>query len=198
MKLYDNPASPFCRKVQVLARETGLIGDIDVVFAIGSPVASEKMPTAENPLGKIPTMILPTGQALYDSRVICRYLDETVGNRAYPQNRLFDVLTTEALADGIMDAAVLMVYEGRCRPEEIHSTDWVESQWAKIVRALDHLEASPMPGGFDMDHIAVACALGYLDFRLGDRDWRTARPTLSAWFADVSQRPSIAETKPSA
>lgn len=198
MKLYDNPASPFCRKVQVLAHETGLINDIEMAHAVGHALASEKMPTAENPLGKIPTMVLPDGKALFDSRVICRYLDDLSGNRMYPKNRLFDVLTTEALADGVMDAAVLMIYEGRCRPDELQFADWVEGQWARIERALDHLEANPLPGGFDADHIAVACALGYLDFRLSDRDWRSARPGLSAWFTEVSERPSVARTSPSA
>lgn len=196
MRLYDNPASPFCRKVQVLARELGLIKDIEMTYAIGHPLAPEQMPRDENPLGKIPTMVLPDGKVLFDSRVICRYLDETAGNRAYPKNRLFDVLTNEALADGIMEAAVLMIYEGRCRPEEIQSKDWVESQWVKIERALDHLEANPLPGGFDMDHIAIACALGYVDFRHGDRDWRNGRPALAKWFKDAQERPSIAETTP--
>ncbi len=198
MKLYDNPASPYCRKVQVLARELGLLKDIEMVYAIGHPLAPDKMPRAENPLGKIPTMVLPDGATLFDSRVICRYLDETVGNRAYPKSRLFDVLTNEALADGIMDAAILMIYEGRCRPDELQFADWVNAQWDKIAHALDHLEANPLPGGFDMDHIAVACALGYLDFRLDDRNWRAGRPTLAAWFEEAMKRPAIAETTPKA
>ncbi len=198
MKLFDNPASPFCRKVQVMALETGLMKDIEIVYSIGHPLASEKMPYAENPLAKIPTMVLPDGKALFDSRVICRYLDDMAGHRMYPQNRMFDILTGEALADGIMDAAILMIYEGRCRPEELQFSDWVESQWAKIERALDHLEQHPLPGGFDADHIAVACALGYLDFRLRDRDWRSTRPALAAWFAEVSKRPSLSKTEPSA
>lgn len=198
MKLFDNPASPFCRKVRVLARETGLHKDIEVVFAVGHPLAPEQMPRDENPLGKIPTMVLPDGKALFDSRVICRYLDDMAGNRAYPKNRLFDVLTNEALADGIMDAAISMIYEARCRPENLQFADWVESQWLKIERALNHLEAHPLPGGFDADHIALGCALGYVDFRQSDRNWRATRPKLAAWFKEISERPSMMQTMPSA
>lgn len=198
MKLYDNPASPFCRKVQVLARETSQMNEIELIPAAGSPVASEKMPTAENPLGKIPTLVLQDGHPLYDSRVICRYLDEEAGNRYYTRDHLYDILRMEALCDGIMDAAVLMVYEFRAREEGERSERMVEAQWEKVTRALDYLETQDLSGDFDMGQIALACALGYLDFRHAAREWRQGRPKLAAWFEHISQRPSLVETVPSA
>ncbi|WP_298361177.1 glutathione S-transferase [uncultured Litoreibacter sp.] len=196
MILYDNPASPFCRKVKVLARETGQIDQIEIAHSVGSPVNSEKMPTDHNPLGKIPTLKLNDGAALFDSRVICRYLDDQDSGKFYPSGKLYEVLALEALSDGIMDAAVLMVYEHRARPEGERSPTMIEAQWAKVTRALDHLEANGVSGGFDMGHIALGCALGYLDFRHADRNWRDGRPRLSAWFETVSARDAMVATEP--
>lgn len=201
MQLYDNPASPFCRKVQVLLRETGQAGDVETVPAVGHPLAPEQMPLAQNPLGKIPCLARPDGPALYDSRVICRFLDARAGAGLYPEARIWEVLTLEATADGIMDAAVLMVYEGRARPEERRHAPWVEAQWAKVARALDALEARWMgnlAGPLTMAQIAVGCALGYLDFRHPDRDWRKGHDSLAAWFATFSERDSMSATVPSA
>jgi len=201
MQLYDNPASPFCRKVQVLLRETGQLDEVEIVFAFGHPLAPEKMPLAQNPLGKIPCLVRRDGPALYDSRVICRYLDARAGSGLYPEKRMWDVLTLEATADGIMDAAVLMVYEGRARPEAIRYPDWVEAQWSKVARALDVLEERWMghlAGPMTMAHIAVGCALGYVDFRHSDREWRKGRDTLAAWFETLSARDSMTETVPHA
>ncbi len=196
MKLYDNPASPFCRKVLVLAHETGQMDDIETVASVGSPVNSEKMPVAQNPLGKIPTLELSDGTALYDSRVICQYLNGLTDQDHYAGG--IDVLRREALADGIMDAAVLMVYEFRARPEAEQSPAMVEALWTKVARALDEVEASPLLDGFDMGQIALACALGYLDFRHADRNWRATRPTLAAWYEGIAARPSMTKTAPDA
>ncbi|RMD90932.1 MAG: glutathione S-transferase [Alphaproteobacteria bacterium] len=200
-KLYDNPASPFCRKVRVLLHEAGRADEVELVFSVGHPLAPEQMPLAENPLGKIPCLVRPEGPALYDSRVICRYLDERFGAGLYPEDGIWEVLTLEATADGIMDAAVLMVYEARCRPEEMRYQPWVEAQWAKIARALDALQARWMGhlgGPLDIGQIAVGCALGYLDFRHGARDWRAGRQELAEWHADFAERPSMQATIPTA
>jgi glutathione S-transferase len=199
MRLYDNPASPFCRKVRVVLHETGQTDDVTIEYAVGHPLDPEKMPLAENPLGKIPALVRAEGPTIYDSRVICRYLDDRAQGGLYPENRLWDVLTLEATADGIMDAAVLMIYEGRSRPEDMRYQPWVDAQWDKITRTLDAVGArwmAHLSGGFDMGHIAMACALGYLDFRHGDRDWRHGRPMLAGWFDTVSERASIAATVP--
>ena len=201
MKLFHNPASPFVRKVMVNLIETDQQDDVTIVPAVGSPTASEQMPVAQNPLGKIPTLLRDSGPAIYDSRVICRFFDDRAGGRLYPQGHLWETLTLEATADGIMDAAVLMVYEGRCRPEEKRSDEWVEAQWDKISRALDALESrwmSHLSGPLDMGQIAMGCALAYLDFRHGARDWRKGREALAKWFEEFAGRPAMQATQPEA
>jgi glutathione S-transferase len=199
MQLFDNPASPFCRKVQVLLHETGQTDQVTLVSVVGHPTDPNTMPVSENPLGKIPTLVRPDGPAIYDSRVICRFLDARAGAGLYPENRLWETLTLEATADGIMDAAVLMVYENRSRAEGKQDPEWVESQWAKILRALGSLNGrwvSHLHGRLDVGQIAVACALGYLDFRHNDRDWRSGHDGLASWYADFSTRPSMQATNP--
>jgi glutathione S-transferase len=132
--------------------------------------------------------------------VICRYLDETLGAGLYPTApRLWDTLVLEATADGITDAAVLMRYEMHVRPAATRSTEWVDAQWAKIDRTLTAVEdrwMSHLSGHLDMGQIAMGCALGYLDFRHADRDWRTTRPQLRAWWDRFGARPSFLETTP--
>lgn len=202
MQLFHNPASPFCRKVDVLLHECGHFDDVEAVSAGGHPTATgadANMPVSQNPLGKIPTLVRADGPALYDSRVICRYLDHLYSAGLYPENRLWDTLTLEATADGIMDAAILMVYETRSRPEDKRSPDWVEAQWSKVTRGLDALEArwmSHLRGRLDMGQIAVGCALAYLDFRHPNRDWRSGRAALTEWEAEFALRPSMEATKP--
>ncbi|MBC7156447.1 MAG: glutathione S-transferase [Rhodobacteraceae bacterium] len=200
MRLYHAPASPYVRKVMIVLLETGQAGDVALVPATGTPLDPATMPVAHNPLGKVPTLERDDGPALYDSRVICRYLDDRAGAGLYPPApRLWEVLTLEATGDGITDAALLMVYESRVRTEEMRSPAWVEGQWAKIARTLDALEGrwmAHLAGPLDAGQIAVAAALGYLDFRLGGRDWRAGRPALSAWFARFSERESLRATLP--
>ncbi|MFD1913195.1 glutathione S-transferase [Halodurantibacterium flavum] len=199
MKLYHSATSPFARKVVVVLMETGQAGAVTLVPGSGTPVDPGNQPLAHNPLGKIPTLVRDDGPALYDSRVICRYLDARAGRRLYPEGaREWDALVLESTADGMMDAALLMVYETRVRPEEARLPAWVEGQWTKIARALDTLEArwiSHLNGPLDIGQIAVACALGYLDLRHGERGWRTGRPALAEWFATFSQRPSMTATR---
>jgi glutathione S-transferase len=201
MQLFDSAASPFCRKVRVLLHETGLLGDVEIVAVANGPLAPDDQNKAKNPLGKIPTLVRADGPAIYDSRVICRYLDTLAGSGLYPDRSLWETLTLEATADGIMDAAVLMVYEGRVRDEAMRSEAWVEAQWTKVTRALDAIEArwmSHLHGKLDMGQIAVGCALGYLDFRHGPRNWRAGRPSLAAWYETFSARPSMEATVPPA
>ena len=200
MKLYQNPASPFVRKVRVVLAETGMEDKVALEEVTITPVSPGEAVPAKNPLGKIPALERETGATIYDSRVICRYLDDLATAGLYPAPpRLWETLTLEATADGIMDAAVLMVYEGRVRPEEFHYEPWVEAQWAKVTRALDAIEGrwmSHLQGPFDIAQIAVGTALGYLDFRHEGRDWRGARPALAAWNAAFQERPSMQATRP--
>lgn len=184
----------------VVLHETGLLERVALVPAAGNPVAPGSMPVAWNPLGKVPTLERDDGPALYDSRVICRYLDAAAGRGLYPDGpRLWETLTLEATADGMLDAAVLMVYEARLRPEDRRLPEWVEGQWAKVSRALDAFEArwmAHLAGPLDAGQIAVGCALGYLDFRHAARDWRAGRPALAAWEARFAARPAMAATRP--
>lgn len=202
MKLYGSGTSPYVRKVAVLLRELALLDRVEVVEATGGPTAPGSLPLAQNPLGKIPTLERPDGPTLYDSRVICRYLDDLADGRLYPSGpRLWDSLTLEATGDGMLDAAVLMVYETRASAEGERSEAWVAAQWAKIARSLDALESrwmAHLAGRLDIGHIAVGCALGYLDFRHGDRDWRAGRPALAGWAARFAERPSMLATRPPA
>ena len=202
MRLYQSPTSPYVRKIMVVLMETGQTDAVTLVSAHGTPVDPGTMPLAQNPLGKIPALERDEGPALYDSRVICRYLDERAGAGLYPQGaRLWDTLVLEATADGMLDAAILMVYEDRVRPEDKRMPEWVGGQWAKIARSLDTLEArwmAHLAGPLDMGQIALGCALGYLDFRHGARDWRGGRPELAAWFDRFAERPAMAATVPAA
>lgn len=200
MRLYHSPTSPFVRKVMVFLHESGLLSETELVGVAGTPTDPGSMPVGLNPLGKIPALVVEEGHTLYDSRVICRYLDTRAKAGLYPEgDALWDTLVIEATADGIMEAAVLMVYETRLRPEEARFAPWVEGQWLKIARALDALETRHMATldhGFGAAQIATACALGYLDFRHGDRNWRAGRPLLAAWAQAVLLRPALAESAP--
>ncbi len=202
LKLHHSPTSPYVRKVMVLLAETGQSADVALLPAAGSPIDPGTMPVAQNPLGKIPALERPDGPALFDSRVICRYLDDRAKAGLYPAApRLWETLTLEAMADGMVDAAILMVYENRLRPEEIRLPAWVEGQWSKVSRALDMIEARWLPylsGPLCMGQIALGCALGYVDFRHDARNWRATRPGLAAWDATFAARPAMVATRPPA
>jgi glutathione S-transferase len=185
----------------VLIHESGLADQVQVQTVAGSPLDPGSMPLDQNPLGKIPALIPEDGAAaIYDSRVICRYLDDLSDAKLYPAgSELWPVLTLEATADGMLEAALLMVYEARLRPEALRFAPWVEGQWAKIERALDAIEARGMvllEGRLTMAHVAVAVALSYLDFRHSERHWRQGRPRLAAWEQGFSARASMVSTRP--
>jgi glutathione S-transferase len=202
MKLYHAPASPFVRKVMVLLHEAKATDRVTLIPVLGNPLDPGTLPVDRNPLGKIPALERDEGPTLYDSRVITRYLDDALKAGLYPAApRLWDTLVIEATGDGIAEAAVLMRYEMHVRPEATRSPAWIEAQWQKVDRALTALEdrwLSHLSGPVDMGQIAVGSALGYLDFRLPDRDWRTARPGLAGWYATFSARPSMQATAPAA
>lgn len=202
MKLYHAPASPFVRKVMVLLHEAGAVDRVTLVPVAGNPIDPGTLPVDRNPLGKIPALEREEGPTLYDSRVICRYLDDTLNAGLYPvAPHLWDTLVLEATADGIAEAAVLMRYEEHVRPEATRSPEWMAAQWAKVDRALTALEGrwiSHLAGPLDMGQIAMGCALGYLDFRHAGRDWRRSRPALAAWWQQFSKRPALQLTAPSA
>ena len=199
MQLISSQASPFVRKVHVVLHETGQSQDIEVIEAGTTPINTPDHVRAANPTGKIPALIRPDGPALHDSRVITRFLDARAKSGLYPEARIWEVLTLESMADAIMDAAVLITYEGRVRPEEQQSDVWKEAQWGKIRAALDVINArwmSHLAGPLDASHIAVGCALGYLDFRHDTRGWRTGVDALAKWNEAFQQRDSLQATAP--
>ena len=197
MKLIMAEASPFARKVRVLLRETNQLKDVEEVNIVTSPFQVNEQAKVANPTGRIPSLSRADGPALYDSRVITRYLDAKASAGLYPEAKLWDVLTVEATGDSMMDSAVSISYELRLRPEEKVSTEWTEAQWAKAMGACDALQSRWMDllnGPLTMAHISVACALGYLDLRHDARNWRQGHDVLAAWLADFSKRSSFQDT----
>lgn len=202
MKLHYSQTSPYVRKVRVLALETGLHDRIELVARTPSPLGGEAPLLATNPLGKIPALELDDGTILYDSPVICEYLDGLHdGDKLFPQGlERWSALRRQALCDGILDAAVLIRYETVLRPPALRWPDWTEGQYGKVKRALATLEQES--GDWrqrpDIGTITAACALGYLDFRYPDLDWRSAQPDLAQWYAGFLQRASMQATLPPA
>ena len=196
--LLSASASPFVRKVRVLLLETGQ-DDVALQDVDTTPVATAPEVAAANPVGKIPALIRDDGPTIYDSRVITRFLDDLAGSNLYPQSRIWEILTLEATADAIMDAAVSMTYEMRLRSPEQQSPDWIEAQWGKASRAVAAVNnrwMSHLSGPLNIGQIGVGCALSYLDLRHDARNWRDGNVTLAAWHADWVQRDSMVATKP--
>ncbi len=199
MQLLMSPLSPYARKVRVLLRETGQLGAVEEVSVTTSPLASDPAVLAANPTGRIPALIRNGGPALFDSRVITRFLDARAGGALYPEDKLWEVLTLEATAEGILDSALILTYEGRFRSPEQQSPEWLDAHWAKIARAvsaMNHDWRAPLGDRLNMAQIATACALAYLDFRHDARNWRAGNDWLSDWLVDFSQRDSMTGTAP--
>ena len=200
MRLWYNPASPFARKVRVVAREIGVEGRIEELSVMVSPVKPHPDLARENPLVKIPALATEDG-TLYDSPVICEYLDSLhSGSRLFPPSGpdRWRQLRLQALGDGMMDAAVLMRYESAVRPQALLWNEWVAGQLGKIRAGLDTLERESAGWGerFAIGQLTAACVLGYLDFRFPDVAWGKTRPALKQWYAAASQRPSMKATAP--
>lgn len=201
MQLIYAPASPFARKVRVLASETGQLARLELVETAVLPVTLNERVNTLNPLGKIPVLMLDNGEALYDSRVICEYLDSL-----HDQPRLFPAdpalrwptLRLAALADGLMEAAVLTRYERAARPAEQQWDEWIDGQLSKVRRALKSLDdnVDQLQGPTNIAQIGVACALGYLDFRFAELNWRNEFPSLVAFQDTFSERESMRLSEP--
>lgn len=199
MKLYWALMSPFVRKVMICAHETGTVDRIDCVetsVSIGEPNATVQV---NNPLNKIPTLILDDGSALYDSRAICEFLDSlSDGLRLFPDGPArWDAARRHSLGDGMMDALVLWRQE-RLKPPERQTPEWLTTFACKIEVALTQLDKeAPLWAArpFDIGHAALGCALGYMDVRFDDLDWRKGVPNLAAWHACFEARPSASATR---
>jgi glutathione S-transferase len=201
MKLHFHPASPFVRMVRIVAHEVGLEGQLDLVPAGNmAPIEVNQQVAATNPLGKLPALITDHGHPLHDSRVICEYLVHRSGRSdLLPDEpvRRFRILTLESQALGIADAAVAWRYEMVMRPEALHWDKWATRQETRVMMALDDIEANwtASLGEVDVGTIALAAALGYLDFRLPQWDWRSGRPAVTGYHAEFAKRPSMVATE---
>ena len=198
MKLYFSPFSPYVRKCLVVGHELGLDARITLLPSSAHPVTRDQAIIANNPLGKVPTLLTDDGQALYDSRVICEYLDDLGGGALFPKSPKvrWEALTLHALADGMLDAALLARYEDVARPEAIRWKEWRAGQLDKIETSLAHLEGNlqTLAGRVDIGSLSMACALWYLDVRFAELQWHARYPKVAAWYAAFSQRPSTQMT----
>ena len=201
MKLYYSAASPFVRKVMVLAKETGLDGKLEQHPVTVMPTQPNAELARDNPLMKLPTLVTDDGTTLFESSLICQYLDTQHGGRRLVPTEgaaRWRTLKLEAIADGICDAGILMRYEVAVRTEQQRSTPWIDGQRTKLVNGLDAIERDPSPlaGELDLGQIALACAIGWLEFRNVAGDIRAGRPKLFAWYDAIAKRPSLASTAP--
>jgi glutathione S-transferase len=191
MKLYYSPLSPYARKVRVVAMETELDRHIEMVNVAVSPVAPNADVVKHNPIGKVPALSVK-GMDLFDSPVICEYLDsQHRGRKLLPRKgrERWVALRLQAMADGLLDAAILTRYEGALRPEDKRWPDWTNGQTKKIEDVLAQLEAeaNSLKGKPTIGTISVACALGYLDYRFAAMDWRAKHPKLAKWFNSTAK-----------
>jgi glutathione S-transferase len=197
LKLYSHPVSPFARKARVIAHELGLKLEI-----INVQARNDETLRKFNPLKQIPILVLDDGSSLFDSPVICEYLNHTGGGKFFPGMNIFKhnsgrwkALGLAALGDGVADAAVSWRYE-LTEPEERRNPDRIARARATIDAGLDVLERTRFAKDPTIGEISVGCALGYIDFRLPDLDWKSSRPKLSSWFAAFSEYPSMKATTP--
>ena len=198
MKLYYSATSPYVRKVNVFTIEAGLDDKIENITT--NPWVTDASLLADNPLSKVPTLILDDGTVLYDSPVICEYLDSlNTGQKLIPVAGMerWMALRLQALGDGILDAAVMRFLE-RKRPELQQSSDWDATQLSAIHRALVYLENNIDDWNKDLTigQITVGCALGYLDFRFASDSWRENQPLLAKWYSSFAERTSMQITQP--
>jgi len=199
MKLHWSPRSPFVRKVMIVAHEAGLADRLTLVRTVAATTKPHPELMRDNPLSKIPTLVLDDGTVLYDSPVICEYLDRMhAGPKLFPPDGAarMTALRRQALGDGFLDFLLLWRDErARAQPSDAHLASYaakLKSTLAAIDREVDNLAAS----AFSIGHIALGCALGYLDFRFAAEDWRGDHPRLARWHADFGARPSVQATEP--
>ncbi|MFO1079774.1 MAG: glutathione S-transferase family protein [Reyranellaceae bacterium] len=200
MRLYYSPASPYARKVRAVAIESGLDKKIEMIDVALTPIAANADVAKHNPIGKIPVLSVK-GMDLFDSPVICEYLDDQHKKRRLLPRKgreRWVALRQQAMADGLLDAALLARYENALRPADKRWSEWTAGQMGKIDDVLDQLEAEAktLRGKPTIGTISVGCALGYLDLRFADHDWRGRHPKLAKWFAAFSKLPSMKATAP--
>ncbi len=201
MQLFYAASSPYVRKVMVVAHVLGVAEDIELLAAAASPVKRDRNIAQFNPLAKVPSAKTDDGQVLYDSRVICEYLDAQGNGGLFPATgrARWTALVQQALGDGLLDAALLVRYERMVRPEEFRWQQWDDGQISKIEDCLNEIEAQAPTLGtekFTIGEVTIGCALGYLDFRYAELAWRDKHPKAAAWFAVFAQIPAMVATTP--
>ncbi len=197
MKLLFSPFSPYVRKCLITGYEVGLNDRIELLQSAANPVNRDPNIIPSNPLGKVPTFFTDSGQALYDSRVICEYLNDLGKGALFPNAPTrWSALTLQSLADGVLDAALLTRYESVMRPEPFQWAEWANAQYNKVETSLDHLNDNPslLESGVHIGTIAIGCSLWYLDLRFAERNWRERAPRVADWYARFSQRDSMRMT----
>ncbi len=199
MKLHWSPRSPFVRKVMIVAHERGLIDRLNCVRTVAAMTTPHAELMRDNPLSKIPTLVLDDGTVLYDSPVICEYLDALDSKpQLFPIERepRMRALRRQALGDGFLDLLVLARNERlREQPSQLHLTS-AAVRTAAVLDSLEPEAGALAASAFDIGHIAIGCALSYLDFRFADQDWRKDHPRLASWHAGFAARPSVEATRP--
>lgn len=199
--LYWGSASPFVRKVMAAAHELGLQDSIEIRDSAAHPVERDARIQAFNPLAKVPAAATDDGTMLYDSRVICEYLDSVAGGALFPPAgpARWTALRRQALGDGLLDAALLIRYEMLARPAEHQWPVWIAKQREKVEDALNAMAADiPAEDCTDIGALTYACALGWLAFRFPEFAWQEGRPALAAWHETYEARPAMRATRPSA
>lgn len=200
MKLLYSPASPYARCCVVHAHEVGLADQLELVGTAASPVNMNPDLAKANPLAKVPTLILDDGTTLFDSRVICAWLDAHAKGPTMipPGPARWGVERTVALANGILDAGILVRYETALRPPDRQWQDWIANQSKKVLQGLDQLDAQcgSWSATIDLGQIAAACALGWLEFRKPVGEMRPGRAKLFGWYDQFRKRPSMQATEP--
>jgi glutathione S-transferase len=199
MKLHWSPRSPFVRKVMIVVHELGLADRITCVRTVAATTRPHLELMAENPLSKIPTLVLDDGTVIYDSPVVCEYLDSLHSGPKLIPSELgprMTALRRQALGDGFLDFLLLLRNEGeRAHPSEVHLSAYTTKRKA-VVAALEKEANDLARSPFSIGHIAIGCALSYLDFRFAQDDWRTLHPAIARWHRDFCARPSVIATEP--
>ena len=202
MQLLYAPTSPFVRKVMVCAHLTGLVDRIQRLESAAHPIRRDSRIANHNPLAKVPTLILESGQSLFDSRTICEHLAATgYATNLFPPEGpdRWRALSLQSLADGLMDAALLARYETVARPAEFQWPEWRAAQLVKVTACLEAIEAEAPALHVDsptIGDVTIGCALGYLDFRFPELQWRDSRPAAARWNELFQALPAMIVTRP--
>lgn len=203
MQLFYSTASPYARKALITAHEAGIVDQIEIITTTASPVDRNPAIVPVNPTGKIPTLVIPDGRIIFDSRVICEFFDrqsDTIHLFPKHPDSYIAAKTMESLGDGMLDAALLARYETSLRPEQLKWEDWHQGQIDKIQSSFDYLEKyclELLNGPTTIGNVAVGCAIGYIEFRNIVDDWKTGRDGVAEWYSRFVERPSMKATEPS-